>query len=145
MYLACVMWIYVLLRADSDRAAPHANASYHGKGVPAGHAGGASARPQHRTRHVPLPGPADQDTFPFPITTSLAAQRQPTVWIQPQFHHSPAGGHSTRAGDCYAFSCTHTHQLSNAYPIQTGTVIDPELKCNFIWQLHKVILCISMV
>lgn len=53
----------VLLRADSDRAAPHANTAYHGEGVSAGHAGGASAGAQHCACHVPLPGPAHQDTL----------------------------------------------------------------------------------
>lgn len=100
----CVMWVYVFLRADSDRAAPHANAAYHGKSVSAGHAGGASAGAQHCARHVPLLGPADQDTFAFPGTTALTVQQQPAVWIQPQLHHSPAGGHTTRTGGCQAFS-----------------------------------------
>lgn len=102
------MWVCVLLRADSDRAAPHENAANHGKGVSAGHARGAPAGPVHRACHVPLPGPTDQNTFPFPGTTFTEVQQQSAAWIQSQLHHSPAGGHTTRAGDCNALS--HTHQ-----------------------------------
>lgn len=75
------MWMCALLRADSDRAAPHANTAYHGKGVSAEHAGGTSDGHQHCARHISLPGPADQDTFSFPGTTALTAQQQPAVWI----------------------------------------------------------------
>lgn len=99
----CVMWLCVLRRADSDRAAPHANAAYNGKGVPSGHAGRASAGPQYCACYVPLPGPVDQDTFPFPGTASHAMQQQPSYWIQPQLHDSPDGRHTIRAGDFHAF------------------------------------------
>lgn len=96
--LCVFVCVCLSLRADSDRAAPHANAAYHGEGVPARHAGGASAGPVHRVCHVPLPGPVDQDTLPFPVSASSAAQQQPAIWIQPQLHNSPAWGHTTRAG-----------------------------------------------
>lgn len=88
----------VSLRADPYRAAPHADTADHGEGVSTGHAGGASVRAQHRACYVSLPGPAHQDTFPVSGTTSPTAQEQPAAWIQPQLHHSSAGGYSSRAG-----------------------------------------------
>lgn len=100
LYVYVCVCVFVPLRADSDRAAPHANAAYHGKGVPTGHARRASAGTQYCACHVPLPGPADQNTFPFPGTTPASTEKQPASWIQPQLHHSPAGRHTTRAGDC---------------------------------------------
>lgn len=109
--------VYPLLRADSDRAKPYENTVYNGEGVPTGHAGGATARPQHCARHVSLPGPADQDTLSFFNTTSSAAQQQPAAWIQLQLHHSTAGRHTARAGIAY------THQQKRKHLLDTEVKI----------------------
>lgn len=98
-----VTWLFVHHRADSDRASPHANVAHYGKSIPPGHAGRASAGPQHCACNVPLLGPADQDTFPFSGTAYSATQQQPASWIYPQLHHLPTGRHTIRAGELHEF------------------------------------------